>query len=654
MNKKNWIIGLSLLTSTAVAFPAQAAQVGEEAGTEVTADLPEMVVTATRTSRDKKAVPAATEVISREEIDALGAHTLKDVISLATDVDIIRTTGRNAISIRGFESRFSTILIDGRRISAEIDQNYELERIPLENVERIEIVRGPVSSLYGTDALGGVVNIITKRAEKPSMDVTVDHGAFAGNKGKSDEYSFRYDSGMQDKLGLVLSGSKLDNDSSLKGDGTSYDPFGTRRNVSARFDYQASQTENLSFTADYMDENTNNYAFNQAPIGLVKTDTHDDNNRSEYSLSYTKQQDLDSLFLRAYYSDYYKNSYVHNRMNGKLMNFGQSHHTVPGFEAKLTHAVNQDHILTFGGEYRPETFRGTAVQTGEGNYQVTYEGKTNNGSSTEIDYGAAYVQDEWQISPKLLAVSSLRYDGSNKFDSNVSPKLGLTYSAAPDLRFKANIGNGFRSPTPNQLYINSTTNFNGRNVTLLGNPNLASEKSHSYELAVERDWGKATGKLTYFYNKLTNLIDEAWVNPTTVQYENISRATIQGVEAEMSYPLSSTYSLVANYTYLTATNDVTNTRLYDRPRHKVAARLAYHGEDDVTANLWCELNSGYFYQTAPNVGVNKSYLLVNMNMEKPINRNLSLRFGVDNLFNKQDNDLDVQGTYIHGGIHWKF
>lgn len=616
--------------------------------------LPEIVVTATKTGMDKKLVPASVEVISKADIEARGAQTLKDVISTATDISIIRSTGRDAISIRGFESRFSMILIDGRRLSSEIDQNYELDRIPLENVERIEIVRGPVNSLYGTDAMGGVVNIITKRATEPALTLSLTHGAFAGNKGAKDNYNFTYDSGVHGKTGVTISGSHLENDASFKDDGTTYAPYGIRKNISARVDYQLTEQESLTLTAAYMNEDTRELAYKQTPKGAIKANIHDDNERYDYSLSYTKQQNDSSVFLRAYLSDYYKKVDVHNLANAQLMNYGDSHRTLPGFEARLTRNIGSDHVLTYGGEYRPEKFRGTGVRTGEGIFHVDYEGKSFEGSSIDLNYSALYIQDQWQVSPKLLAVTSLRYDDSNKFESNISPKLGLTYEASSDARVKLNIAKGFRSPTPNQLYISSQVNRNGKVVTLDGNANLQSEESDSYELSLEKDWGKATGKLTYFSNKLDNMIEESWVSATGIQYENISKATLQGVEAELKYPLSDTFSWSVNYTNLDATNDVTNTRLLNRAKHKLASRLSYNDQKTVRANLWCEMYGDYLHDAGSNVEKNKSYSIWNLNVEKSLDKNTTLSVGIENLLNKKDDDLSLQGTYIHSKLHMKF
>ncbi|QDR82411.1 Colicin I receptor [Sporomusa termitida] len=647
--KKTAIVALTALAFSAAPTYAQAVDPEEFA-------LEEVVVTATKTDMKKKTVPASVEVITREDINARGAHTLKDIISTAAGVSMIRSTGRDAVSIRGFESWFSMILIDGKRISSEIDQSYELERIALANVERIEIVRGPVSSLYGTDAMGGVVNIITKRAAAPAFSASLGHGANSrGDRGGKDRYHFTYDSGLQGKTGVTLSGSRLENNASFKSNGTTYAPYGERENISTSVDYRLTEDETITLTAAYMSEDTQEYAYKETPAGNTRMRIHDQNKRYDYSLSYNKQETAtNSVFLRAYLSEYYKKSDIYNAASGQFMNFGDSHRTLPGFEARLTRAAGDRHILTYGGEYRPEKFRGTAVKTGQKIFSVNHGGKVLTGSGIDLDYSALYIQDQWQVSPKLLAVSSLRYDDSNRFESNLSPKLGLTYEASGESRLKLNVAKGFRTPTPNQLYISSSVKRNDDFVTLIGNDQLRSEKSNSYELSLEQDWGKATGKLTYFVNKLDNMIEEDWLSSSQVTYQNIDKATLQGVEAELSYPLSATLAWTANYTNLDATDDQNNSRLTNRARHKLASRLAYDDHDSVRASLWCEFYGDFLYDAGAGASKNKSYSLWNLNLEKALTPNYTFSVGVENLLNKKDEDLSLQGAFVYSEIRLKF
>jgi outer membrane receptor for ferrienterochelin and colicins len=639
MKKVAWL--MLPLVLVAARGQMQAASAGNEYS------VPEVVVTATRTDMDKKNIPAAVEVITRADIEARGLKTLNDAVALATGISTIRSTGRPAISIRGFESRFSVIMIDGKRLASEVDQNYELQRIALENVERIEIVRGPVSSLYGTDSLGGVVNIITKRPEERKFDLGLDWGGHRQN------YNFTYDSGRIGKAGFVLSGAWQDNTAQLKSNGLTYEPFGTRQAISAKLDYRLSPHATLDVSAGYMNENTREYAMRVTPAQTFQANSNDLNDRYDFSVAYNYRKQDKTFMLRTYMSDYYKKLII-RRMDSSLFNYAESNRTIWGVESKYSFGVGENHLVTLGGEYRPERFRGTGVVTGQNQFTASYEGRNFAGSGVDISYAGLYAQDEWQISPKLLAIASVRYDGSSRFDSNVSPKIGFTYAAQRDLRLKLNYGQGFRSPTPNHLFINSTVQRNGKWVTLTGNPDLKSETSNSYELAVEKDWGKATAKATYFINKVENMIEEAYLTSNRMQYQNIGKATLQGLEAEISYPMGKHWNLSANYMALDAVNDTTGNRLFNRPRQKLSARLVYDTQKDWVFNLWTEAYSDYLHESSPGIGTNKSYMLWNLSGEKKIGRNTSLVLGLNNLLNYQDDDLGLSGIYIHGGIRARF
>jgi outer membrane receptor for ferrienterochelin and colicins len=641
MTKKLLFLLLPLLISTTKSY-------AETADPYVFA-MPEVIVTATKTAMKIQDVPAAVEVITQEDIKAHGAHILKDIIGSAAGVGVMRINGREALSIRGFDARYSMILIDGKRVPAEPDPYYELDRISLENVERIEIVRGPVSSLYGADALGGVVNIITKAAKTEAFTLRLNQGVLTRTGDKNGRYSFTYDSGKQGKYGIVVSGSYFDNDASIKSDGTTYLPFGERKNISTHLEYSPSDKETVTFTASYMKEDTREYAI----MGNLRTDVHDDNDRSEYSLSYKKFLSDGELYFNTYHSIWNKYNDTMNRENGQYINSIYGYSTISGLEGRISKSVSENHLLTIGGEFRPELFRGTGIQTGRGTFTKTYHGKQYEGSEVKTNYSAFYLQDQWTVSPKLLAVASARYDDSNKFESNISPKIGLTYTPEPGWRIKLNAGQGFRVPSPNQLYLKLNIPRNGNLVSLAGNPNLRPENSTSYDLSVEHDIGNVKSKLTFFSSKITDMIDEVWVDSAKVEYQNINRASIQGIEGEVSTSLSDRLSWSGNYTYLDATNDLTNTRLYNRARHKISSRFSYRHSNDLTANLWVDSYLHYWFQPAANVSTNKSYTLWNMNVEKQLTKNHSLLLGVDNIFNHKDEALSLPGTFVHVDLTMK-
>lgn len=629
---------LSLAALTLVMPVAQAEEVPEFSS-------PEVIVTATLTDRETKDVPAATQVITKEELEARGAETLEDALRLATGVHLIKSGTRQAISIRGFDSRFSLILIDGKRLAAEPDQNYELERISLENIERIEIVRGPASALYGTEAMGGVINLITKKSSQPSASVSASHGFYGSDSISNERYHFNYDSGKTGKFSVQLSGAYRDNDAMYKSTGLTYEPYGVRKNWNANVDYALSDTETLNFTSSYFKEKTQ-----EITSSTVKA--IDYNDRNEQSLSYSRKLQDGDLFFRYYQGILNKNLDQRNPVTNDLVSQGswvKAKRTMRAYEGRLTRSYGDDHVLTYGAEYRPEKFRGTAVATGEGTFQVSHPDSSvsKTGSTAILNYTALYLQDEWTLSPQWLAVTSLRYDDSNKFESNLSPKLGLTYKLSDDTRLKFNAARGFRSPTPNQLYIKSPT--------LIGNANLKSEKSNSYDLSLERDFTSSSFKLTYFTNDVSNLIaEQATATQGINQYQNIQQASLNGLEASFSQTINSKLAWINSYTYLEAMDDITNKRLDNRARHVFSSRLSYTDKKDFTANLWAELHDDYLVAITNTVKKEKSYLLWNVAFSKKLTEKSKLTFGIDNLFDKNDEDVPLMGIYVHGGVQFQF
>ena len=616
--------------------------------------LNEVIVTATKTPLDTKDVPNAVDIITAAEIQSRNAHTLREIIDSLPGVAINRSGGRRALSIRGFDSRYSMILIDGQRIPAEPDADYELDRLALDNIARIEIVRGNASALYGADAMGGIINLITKKSQEPKTVLQFKNSTLTKHGDNEHCYSLSYDSGRQNKMSFTLAADNTKNDAFFKTNGTTFFPFGARSHVDTRLEYQPTSQETWTLSTSYLQEDTNEYGTMSGLGGIiVNTDIHDDNRRQRYSLDYQKSLPGRELSVTAYHSIWEKYNNTINRLSGQYTNSIYGYSTISGLEARLSRKIDNLHKLTVGGEYRPELFRGTGIQSGDGNFSKSFHGKTYTGSEVKTDYSALYVQDEWNLSPQWLMISSLRFDDSNRFESNLSPKIGLTYSPQPDLRFKFNAGTGFRVPSPNQLYMNLNIIRNGSLVSLLGNSSLQPEKSTFYDVSVERDWGHTAGKITFFYSNVKDMIDEVWRASNEIQYQNIGRANIQGVETSIRQPLSERLNWSLNYTYLDATNGATQERLYNRARHKISSQLSYQAPGAWQANLWVDAYRGYYFQPNATTTSERTYTIWNLNFEKQLGKDQSLIVGAANLFNHRDEDLSLPGTILQIGYRIK-
>ena len=620
--------------------------------------LDPVIVTATRTERGAKEISAAVQVITREDMDNTGATNLADALSMMTGGQIVKNSGsgKKSVAIRGFDSRFSTILVNGRRIASEPDQLFELNRLPLTNIERIEIVRGPQSALYGTEALGGVVNIITRNSKDQSVMLSLGQGFYGHDSANAQNYDFSYQSGQTGRFRYSVYASLRENDAVYKSNGYTYEPYGQHKNFGASIEYDLSKTEVLTLDLSYEEERTNEIAF-RAPSGIYRR-TLDDNRRNEQSLSYRRKTENTEVFFRYYQGVLNKAVNQLNHTTGNLMNPGsianpavatwvRAERTMRALEGRLVRRLGDRHTLTIGAEYRPEKFAGTGVNTGEGLFGFTANGVTKQASTARLNYFGMYVQDEWQVSPKFKAITALRFDDNNKFGNDFSPKLGLIYQFDDTSRLKVNAAKAFRSPTPNQLYGNVNTQ--------LGNPNLKSEKSKSYDISYEKDFRRSGYKLTYFYNDVDNLID---LRATGVgadrMYHNIAKATIQGVEAEYTTRFNEHWSWINSYTYLDATDDMTGTRLRNRAKNMFSSRISYDDKKNFTASLWADLYHDYLPADDAVSLRPRSYALWNLAASYKLNKNTKVILGLYNMFDKQDEDTGEIGQYFHATLQFKF
>ncbi|MDO4179071.1 MAG: TonB-dependent receptor [Phascolarctobacterium sp.] len=249
----------------------------EEVHTDKEFLLDDIVVTATKTRMDAKEVPVAVEVIDQAQIKNLGAYSVQDALRLAANVDVQDNgmTG-NQVQLRGNSTMHTLILIDGKRMAQENTQSsqnaYELKRVNISDVERIEVIRGNGSALYGSDALGGVINIITKTPDKPKVTIDVHTGT------KDAATNFLYTSGKQGKFSMKLGGGlekirRIDsgkyNNYTVSGnsvtkvtEASSTNMFGTRRFLNTEFKYDFDDNHNLDFGMNFMREELKSYSTN--------------------------------------------------------------------------------------------------------------------------------------------------------------------------------------------------------------------------------------------------------------------------------------------------------------------------------------------------------------------------------------------------------
>ena len=752
LNKKK----VALLTACVISsvanmgFAAEAEDFDEYSGADY-------VVTATKTQIEKKEVPVAVEVITEQKIKDLGAYSVQDALRLAANVDVQDNgmTG-NQVQLRGNSTMHTLILIDGKRMAAENTQSsqnaYELKRINISDVERIEVIRGNGSALYGSDAMGGVINIITKKATTPSMSVAMHTGS------KDEATSFSYASGRQGKVAVKIGGGiekvrKIDSGvyksyskNSKTGEITSTDAsstnmYGTRRFLNTGLNYAFDDNHSLDFDMNFMREQLKSFSWSSlgtdytnagsmatflaqqatpgALKGMLTTPVADggmgltegtpaytamynrmydafyqqilakmqakygdmampeqypmisshfyDNNRSDFSLGYNGKDGKHDYNFRTYFSELRKeNTSWYKNLNTnatKFVDFDQNNYKQLVVEGKDSYKMDDNNTLTFGAEYKKDTMNGTHLQgRGTGIHDVTVNGKSKISSEVSSETAALYLQDEWKLGDKLLLIPAVRIDHHDSFGTHTSPKLGATYKLSENARLKANWGKGYRAPTLYELYAQmEKVGMAPMPVTVIGNPDLQPEESTNFDFGFEAEKGKTTGKVTYFHNKIKNMIDGGDYDPVKLaqniiwtEYVNRGEVELSGLESEIGYNFDEHWSVRGVYNYLDAKDLTTGERLTYRARHNGLVQLTYTDakENPLTVNLYNRYYFNYHQNNSEGYQNDYSYSTTGLIVSKQFNKNYRVYAGVDNIFNKSFL-YDTYHTYSIDGRTWR-
>lgn len=737
LNKKK----IALLTACVVsavghmAFAAEADNYDEYSGADY-------VVTATKTQLEKKEVPQSVEVITEQKIKELGAYSVQDALRLANNIDVQDNgmTG-NQVQMRGNSTMHTLILVDGKRMAAENTQSsknaYELKRINISDVERIEIIRSNGSALYGSDAIGGVINIITKKSTTPSISVNMHTGT------KDEATSFMYSSGRQGKLSLKIGGGiekvrKLDSGvyksyskntktgAVTSTDASSTNMYGTRRFLNTGLSYAFDDNHSLDFDMNFMREQLKSFSWNSmatdytetqmttmlaflrknaiaggAPAAVVNSQAFIDkllakgytmeqlnasmpdpttikkypqisshfynNTRSDYSLGYNGKDGKHDYNFRTYFSELRKdNTSWYKNLNtnaDKFVDFDQNNYKQLVVEGKDSYKMDDNNTLTFGAEYKKDIMNGTHLKgRGTDQHDVTVNGKSKTSSEVSSETAAVYLQNEWKIGDKLLLIPAVRIDHHDSFGTHTSPKLGATYKLSENARVKANWGKGYRAPTLYELYSQmEKVGMAPMPVNVIGNPDLQPEESNNFDFGFEAEKGKVSGKVTYYQNKIKNMIDGGDYDPDKLaqniiwsKYINRGEVEIKGLESEIGYNFDEHWSVRGVYNYLDAKDLENGDRLAYRARHNGLIQLTYTDakENPLTVNLYNRYYFNYHQSNTDGYQQDYSYSTTGLTVSKQFNKNYRVYAGVDNIFNKSFL-YDTYHTYSIDGRTWR-
>lgn len=603
--------------------------------------LDEYVVTATRNQLTLKEVPQSTEIITRETIEKIGAGTVRDVLKYASNIYFAEGNGAHGdnLTLRGSGVNDILILHNGRRLpgenfyafSKDTSNARTLERFNLSNVERIEIVRGQAGALYGSDAQAGVINIITKKAAKPSFIA----GFNTGSRQMSNYY--HWDSGKQGKASAVvdISFNKLRNFDS-KAAGFTHGPG---QSYSLDFDYEMDEDNKLNLYLDYTKQK---HAFDTS-LSTYAWTNHRDYERKTASLTYEGQNANSNYSLSASYGElesYHreKEFYVGNGRPALLDRNYQRKYKLWNLEARDTISLAENNRLTLGGELR--TVDGGAF--------------VENGKDQTKQY-SLYLQEELYVHDKLLVIPSVRYDHHDSFGGQTSPSVGATYFLTESSRLKGNYGKAYRAPSVDELY--GTFDHMGM-FTIYGNAALEPEETTGWELSYEQELSsEAKAKVTYFANKKDKAISYQKMagagagSRPDYQIINIDETSTKGVELAYEQDLGAGFTLLLDYAYLDAKNEVTDTCLDYSARNTYTAKLLW---EEAGLNPWSVVLFNRWYSDYHYEGKDYSINTFNLAVSKKWGTGQRAFIAIDNLFDKKNENLNAYGRLWRAGVELSF
>lgn len=672
-------------------------------GTAQAEELPvysfdEVVVTATRTENDVKKVPASTQVITQEDIKRGGATSVRNALSMYANIfqkSKVRGGGHDII-IRGMETKHSLVMVNGRRISNEADASglgnaMSLDRININDVEKIEIVRGPSSALYGSEAMGGVLNIITKPSKEQTLLTGLEHTS------EDTSHWWHADTGRIGNFSMTFDARFNKINRSMPDTATESDPYGTAQTYNASLNYYVNDHSYVNAYMDYYSQHlkTDTGTPTMKPITLTTSRGMSLSGQAmlegtgskaykqkNYGISWNGKTDKNDWQIQAYMSKFNWSTTSNTKVLGSIppagmegmfnfllqkkntYDFNHDEHNMWAIEGRDSLRVNDHHRVTFGAEYVKDKVAGTGLgSNGDGVHSITENGKTKSSSEKTLSSYAAYLQDEIEYG-KWFIVPAIRYDHHSAYGSHTSPKIGVTYNATDHFRIKANYGDGFKAPSVSQLYYDLDMEMGRGNwVHLTGNPNLKPEKSKSWDLGVEAEFGKGYGSLTYFDNDVDNLITSIPKGKDSNghnlhRYENVNKARIKGLENTLGYRFNDTLEFKVTSTLLDAKDTSAGKDLTQRAKLSQIYQLIYDDHKDTgwSAVLWNQLDYKFVTGKVWDGGesVKKSYSLTNFSLTRKVNKDTRVYSSVQNIFDKKDEDCDLDGRFWSIGWEHKF
>ncbi|PIE41052.1 MAG: ferric-rhodotorulic acid transporter [Gammaproteobacteria bacterium] len=641
--------------------------------------LDQQVISGTRTQRILIESPVRTEIISRQDIERSHARNIKEAISLLPGALLQKIHGKTGYEawLQGVSANRVLVLIDNEPVSASTGSAVDLTQIGTGNISRIEVVKGATSALYGSNAMGGVINIITQQPAKPlTYSIQGDIGSFGDQNVDGNEIDAAQKSAsgsislLQDYWYGSVVFDLVDSDG-FKPYEHAWDqkgPISQKSNAHIKVGITPDDSQEYFVGVDYYSEDTE---FRETLLlpGRPERSKLEEADRLTFKAGAnwwhdtwgdTQVRIFSELLRDTTNQDVRSSAHVDQERHAEIQ--------TDKFTSQWDLPLGAEHTLTMGLEYEQQQLEQYAwTQTTPGNkiYIQELTKPSVDRSNTQF-----YFQDAYRINQRLEILPGFRIQDDSDFGDYFTPKINGRYNitdanARTQQFIRFGVGHGYRVPNLKERYFLFDHSQNGYKV--IGNPDLDPETANSFQIS----WAITEPSLYYldinlYLNKLKDLIDTTTVeypnpgngNLSIYSYTNIGRAMTRGAEITSYFTPHNDLKLTFNYSYLEAKNEITRQALNKRPRHQIKAGVDYQPDaGPLTLSLLGQSQSKAVYDSSRNL-IAGSFVKFDLKANYQINQSLKLYVGIDNLTDEQrdfsiEHDLRPdEGRFTYLGIKW--
>ena len=620
---------------------------GFSAAHQVDGDMENILVSASLLPITSKRSANAITIIGSDQIKNRAVVSVSDLLRDVAGLAVSRSGvqgSQTQIRVRGGEANHLLVLIDGVEVNNP-SQNDEFNwgNLVASDIERIEVIRGPQSSMLGSDAMAGVVNIITRSADQPlSTNIFSEIGSF---NTQNNGISIGLKDGAFD-MRLGISDLQTDGDN-ISRSGSEKDGY-ENTNLNLKSGWRVSNQLNLTFAARQSD------GINEYDADINFDSLIDDQDDLSKFLSSTKRLKADYSSLDGHWQHQLsiaRSTNENAEFNGNIP--GTATYSNKDQQRLVSSLLwsELNHRLSFLVEREEEKFQQRGVINDYGIFGIydPNQKRSRDTDSMALEYRA-------DISDKLTVAASTRYDDNSEFNTGNTSRIEAIYQINDSLRMRSAYGTAIKNPTFTERF-GFYTNF-------IGNPSLEPEQSSNWELGIDQQFlgGHSSISFTLFNSELENEIDGNFVDPVTFRYTSVNRAGLskrQGMELITLNQFNDAVSLNFSYTYTDAVESDGNDRYVDevrRPRHTGSLNLSWQVKDTLHINTNAQYNGSQIDVVYPANVKLADYTLINLSANYKATQNLDIYIRFDNLFDESYEEVfsyQTLGFSANVGIRYK-